>query len=102
MEIATTTCEGKATITVSGKLTVNTSPELEATVRELDATGSIVDYDIDLSGLEYISSAGLRTLVATHKLANGKGGTMRLLCPTDTVYEILDTTGLVDIMTIER
>lgn len=90
----------KATIAISGKLSVATAPQLEDTVREL--ADQVVDYDIDLTKLEYISSAGLRVLVSTQKLAAQHGGTMRLLHPIDDVMDVFEMTGLSEVMTIER
>ena len=98
MQITTTVDGTKATIVVAGKLTVATSPELETTVRELADT--IADFDIDLSELEYISSAGLRVLVSTQKLAGQRGGTMQLLHPTADVMEVFEMTGLSEVMNI--
>ena len=102
MEITTSTDGSLATIAVAGKLTVATSSDLEQAVRQLNDTGAITDYDIDLSGLEYISSAGLRVLVSTQKLAASRGGTMRLLKPKDDVMDVFEMTGLAEIITIER
>lgn len=102
MEIKVIPNESTATITVAGKLTVATSPDLEAAIQQLDDAGEVNAYDIDLSELEYISSAGLRVLVGAQKLAMRKGGTMRLLHPTDAVMEVFELTGLADVMDIER
>ena len=101
MQILTSVDGDRAIITVEGKLTVTTSPELEAVVQQLEESGSYAGYDIDLSGLEYISSAGLRVLVATQKVVNGRGGSVRLLRPSESVMEVLEMTGLADVMTIE-
>lgn len=98
MEITTSLDGTTATIKVTGKLTVATSPELEDEVRRLADTA--VNYDIDLSGLEYISSAGLRVLVSTQKLAAQRGGSIRLLQPTEDVNEVFEMTGLSEVMTI--
>ena len=100
MEITTSLDGTKAIIAVEGKLSVATAPELEAAVHDL--AESAVDFDIDLAGLEYISSAGLRVLVSTQKLAGNRGGSMRLLNPTDEVMEVFEMTGLSEVMTIER
>ena len=100
MELTKTLDGTKATIAVSGKLSVATAPDLEAAVQEL-AT-STVDFDIDLTELEYISSAGLRVLVSTQKLSAQRGGVMRLLNPTEDVMEVFEMTGLSDVFTIEK
>ena len=102
MQIETSINGDKAVIAVSGKLTVATSPELEAAIQQVDGTDTVSSYDIDLTGLEYISSAGLRVLVGAQKLVDTKGGALRLLHPSDDVMEILKMTGLSDVLTIER
>jgi len=96
-----TTVEGTtATIAVEGRLSVATSIELENEVSGLPET--VNSFDFDLSGLEYISSAGLRVLVSTQKLATQRGGTMVLRNPTSEVYDVFEMTGLADIFTIEK
>ena len=90
----------KAVFAVDGKLTVQTSSELEEVIGKLDA--SICDIDFDLADVTYISSAGLRVLVAANKLAVKRGGAMRLLHPIDEVMDILEMTGLSEVFTIER
>lgn len=90
----------KATVAITGKLTVATSPELEEAVRGL--AESAVDFDLDLSGLEYTSSAGLRVFLATNRIATAKGGVMRLLHPSETVMEVLEMTGLAEVLVIEK
>ena len=98
MHINTTLDGTKATIVLAGRLTVATSQELEGAVYQVADT--VVDYDVELGELEYISSAGLRVLVSTQKIANHRGGTLRLLHPTEAVREVFEMTGLSDVMTI--
>ncbi len=98
MELKTTVDGNKVTIEIEGKLSVATSPDLEAAVQGQSA--EITDFDMDLTKLEYISSAGLRVLVSTEKLANQRGGKMRLLHPSEEVVEIFDMTGLADVFEI--
>jgi anti-sigma B factor antagonist len=102
MDLTKSVDGNKATIKVTGKLTVATSPDLEAAIRELDEGGEVVNYDLDFTNLDYISSAGLRVLVSTQKISQRKGGGMRILHPTDEVMEVLEMTGLSDVLTIER
>ena len=100
MDIKTKAVEDKATIAVEGKLTVQSAPELEAAIGVLPA--SIMDVDIDLEDLDYISSAGLRVLVSAQKMLSQRGGTLRLLSPNDDVSDVFDMTGLSEVFTIER
>lgn len=100
MEIKTKVVEDKATIEVEGKLTVQSAPDLEAAIGSLPA--SIMDVDIDLEDLDYISSAGLRVLVSAQKMLSQRGGTLRLLSPNDDVSDVFDMTGLSEVFTIEH
>lgn len=99
MEITVTQEGSKATIALDGKLSVATSPDLETAIAALPE--SITEFAIDLTKLEYISSAGLRVLVSTEKLASQRSGSMVLLHPNDEVLEVFDMTGLTDIFTIQ-
>lgn len=99
MEIAITQDGNKATLALDGKLSVATSPDLETAINNLPATTT--DFVIDLTNLDYISSAGLRVLVSTEKTANQRGGKLVLRHPNDEVSEVFDMTGLADVFTIE-
>lgn len=90
----------KAVIEPTGKLTVQTSPDLSAIVEKLPA--DVCDIDIEMAGIDYVASAGLRVLVATDKLTVKRGGAMRLLHPCDSVIEVLEMTGLSEVFAIER
>lgn len=98
MDISITQDGTKATLTLAGKLSVATSPDLEAAISGLPASTN--EFVIDLDKLEYISSAGLRVLVSTEKLAGQRGGSMTLLHPNDEVSEVFDMTGLAEVFTI--
>lgn len=85
------------TLKLAGRLDTTTSPELE---EELKASlDGIEDLRMDFSELEYISSAGLRILLAAQKTMN-KQGTMSITGVNDTIMEIFDITGFSDILTI--
>ena len=100
MEIRTSVEGTSATFEVEGKLTVQTAPELEAAIGAVSAEAC--DLAVDLTGVDYVSSAGLRVFVAAEKLAMGRGGTFRLLHPHDDVMEVLEMTGLSEVLTVER
>lgn len=90
--------EGSAlTLALEGRLDTSTAPQLEAEVRSLDGVAELV---IDLAALEYLSSAGLRVLLAAQKLMN-KQGRMVVRHVNETIMEIFEVTGFVDILTIE-
>lgn len=88
----------KLTLSLEGRLDTTTAPELERVVeQELEGVTELV---VDLEKLEYISSAGLRVLLAAHKKMKGQGS-MTVLHPNDIVKEVFNVTGFTDILTIE-
>ncbi len=87
-----------ATLVVSGRLDMQMAPELE---EELDSVlDGIKDLTLDMSGLEYVSSAGLRVILKAQKTMNVQGS-MKLTGVNDTIMEVFDITGFLDILTIE-
>ena len=87
-----------ATLVVVGRLDTQTAPELE---KELDSVVSdIKELTFDMTGLEYISSAGLRVILKAQKIMNTKGS-MKLTGVKDSIMEVFDITGFLDILTIE-
>ena len=86
------------TVALTGRLDTVTAPELESELAaSLDDVENLI---IDMTDLEYISSAGLRVLLTAQKTMNQKGS-MKLTNVNETVMEIFDVTGFVDILTIE-
>ena len=86
------------TLIVSGRLDTQTAPELEA---ELDAVLSgLKELTFDMTNLEYVSSAGLRVILKAQKAMNTQGS-MKLTGVNDSIMEVFDITGFLDILTIE-
>lgn len=86
------------TVAISGRLDTSTAPQLES---ELQASVTGITYlAFDLAELEYISSAGLRVLLTAQKTMN-KQGEMVIKNVNETVNEVFEVTGFVDILTIE-
>lgn len=98
MEIEKET-QGKSTILhLNGALDTQTAPALENAIEpELAAQESIV---IDLARTEYISSAGLRVLLATHKTMQAKGGKLTVQNPNAMAKELFEMTGFDSVLTI--
>jgi len=88
----------KLTVALEGRLDTTTAPELEEALK--DALEKVDDLTMDFSRLEYISSAGLRVLLATQKIMN-KQGAMRVINVNEVVMDVFDVTGFADILTIE-
>ena len=87
-----------ATLIVSGRLDTPTAPELE---NELDIVLSgLKELTFDFANLEYVSSAGLRVILKAQKAMNAQGS-MKLTGVNDSIMEVFDITGFLDILTIE-
>ena len=87
---------GILTLKVSGRLDTNTSPELEAELM-FDGVKEIV---FDLSGLEYISSAGLRVLMTAQKAMMTCDGKMSVVNPNSVVKGVFDITGMSSVFNV--
>ena len=86
------------TIALEGRLDTTTAPELEQALKQ-DLEGATA-LTLDLSRLDYISSAGLRVLLSAHKAMSRKGG-MKVTHVNEIVNEVFEVTGFSDILTIE-
>lgn len=84
-------------VSVSGRLDTTTAPELEKTLgSQLEGIESLT---LDFGDLAYISSAGLRVLLALQKKMN-RQGQMAVTHVNDNIMEVFDVTGFVDMLTI--
>ena len=86
------------TIELAGRLDTTTAPALDKTINE-DIAGT-TNLVLNVKGLEYISSAGLRVLLGAQKNLQ-KSGTMKLINVREEVMEVFEMTGFADILTIE-
>lgn len=90
--------DGVINIKVSGRLDTTTAPDLEKEIK--DTVTGCEELVLDFSDLEYISSAGLRVLLATQKKMN-EDGSLKVTGVNETVMEVFEVTGFSDILTIE-
>ncbi len=81
---------GKLLCKLSGWLDPNTSPDL---INKLDLNG-VSELIIDMSQIEYVFSAGLRTMLMLQRLMEYQGGTIKLVNMSDDVRNIFECTGL--------
>ncbi len=87
----------KLGVTLEGRLDTSTAPELDQTLKV--ALPGVKELEVDLKGLEYLSSAGLRVLLSAQKVMN-KQGEMVVRNVNEAVMEIFEITGFSDILTI--
>lgn len=98
MTIEKTLNGNELTIGLTGRLDTTTAPRLEAELKQ-----SILGVEklvLDFVALEYLSSAGLRVLLAAQKVMN-KQGAMVIRNVNETIAEIFEVTGFSDVLTIE-
>ena len=90
--------ESALSLALEGRLDTVTAPELEKELKgSLDGVSELT---LDFAGLEYISSAGLRVLLAAQKIMN-RQGRMKVTNVNETIAEIFEVTGFSDILTLE-
>ena len=84
------------TLGITGRLDTTTAPNLETVTNELsNDTRELV---FDMSELEYISSAGIRVLLGAYRKMNSNHGIMRIEKANDTVREVFEMTGLLQML----
>ena len=87
------------TVTPVGELDSMTSPIFEEEMRQhLSGVSSII---VDFEKLEYISSAGLRVLLALEQFLEQKNAEMKLIHVSEPIMEIFELTGFLDVITVE-
>ena len=98
MEIIKSISGETLTIMVNGRLNTNTVPQFETEINQIGA--EIKKLVLDFAGLEYISSAGLRTILTAQKKMN-KQGVMLVKNVNENVMSVFEITGFSDILVIE-
>lgn len=88
----------ETTIEIVGRLDTITAPALDKTINE--DLGDTKDLILDVKGMEYISSAGLRVLLGAQKKMQ-KIGSMKVINVCAEVMEVFEMTGFADILVIE-
>ena len=85
-------------IEIVGRLDTTTAPALDKTIQE--DIGEPKELILDVKGLEYISSAGLRVLLSAQKKMQ-QIGAMKIINVCEAVMEVFEMTGFADILVIE-
>jgi anti-sigma B factor antagonist len=91
--------DGVVTVTVVGEVDTFTAPVLRSTLdSQLEQQPKALV--IDLSGVQFLGSAGLAVLVETQKSARAREVALSLIATTRAVTRPLEVTGLIDLFTI--
>ncbi len=98
MKIEKNLNEKNLVVALEGRLDTTTAPRLEEELK--NSLAGVTDLIIDLSKLEYISSAGLRVLLSAFKTMRNKGK-MKVTNANELVKEVFEVTGFSDFLPIE-
>ena len=98
MTVEKTLNGAELTVKVAGRLDTTTAPELEKELTESIAAAKTLM--LDFAELEYLSSAGLRVILQAQKIMN-RQGELIVRNVNETIMEIFEVTGFVDLLTIE-
>ena len=97
--IASKTLDGnKLRVALDGRIDTLTAPQLESELKPL--LNGITELVLDFAQVAYISSAGLRVLLATQKSMRTAGGSLMITNAVPAVREVFDITGFSDILTL--
>jgi anti-sigma B factor antagonist len=104
MDVETTAHKRCSVVTVSGRVDSNTAPKFEETLKKVieghKETKAQKNVVLELSGVEFMSSAGLRGMVSSLKACKSGGGDLRLATPSARVVEVMQLAGLTSLFQV--
>jgi anti-sigma B factor antagonist len=100
MQIAINDAGSSATVVLTGRLDISGAEVVALPLATL--SGSKNSLIVDMAGVTFVASIGLRHLVSAAKAIGRKGGRLVLLNPTPVVAEVITTSGLTDLLPIEH
>ncbi len=99
LKIDTRMVNGKAVLDLTGEVDSYNSPKLREKMVALIDEGSL-HLIVNMTGVDYIDSTGLGTLVGGLKRASEKDGSIGIICPNEQIYKVFSITGLVKVFPI--
>ncbi len=100
LQVDASTQDGQLVLVLTGELDPHTAPVLRDRIDQTlapDATTLV----LEVSGLRFIDSSGLRVIIGVHKEMAGRDGRLILRSPTETTRRLLEITGLDDHIEID-
>jgi anti-sigma B factor antagonist len=101
MEIAVSDAGEVKVVRIEGKLDTQSSPDAQTQLTQLIAQGA-TKLVVNFEKLDYISSAGLRILLAAAKQLKGNSGELRICSLNEVVQEVFDISGFTTILTVTK
>lgn len=89
------------TIALAGELDPATAPQLDQAIQTATEIEGLQRLVLDLAGLTFIDSSGLRVFVTARQSLTDSGGELVLRSPSTTVRRLLDITGLGEVLSVE-
>jgi anti-sigma B factor antagonist len=99
MEITMKELDDVRVVVLEGNMDTNTSPDAEIEINKLIESGA-TKIIINFESVDYISSAGLRVLLATAKKLKSVQGDLKICCLNSTVQEVFDISGFASILSV--
>ena len=93
MEVGTTSYKRCSVVTVSGRVDSNTAPAFDEALKDV-IEGGQHNLVLELSGVEFMSSAGLRAMVSALKACKSGGGNLAVASPSKRAVDVMDLAGL--------
>jgi anti-anti-sigma factor len=87
-------------LVLTGEIDADSAPRLERAILDRFEQGS-TSVRLDLSGVTFMDSSGLRVVIATTEAARGRGGDLVLAEPTSAVRRLIEVSGLEDHLNID-
>ena len=94
LSISTNSLKRVDVVTLNGRIDSSTAPEFDAILKSIYQGNNRHNIVIELADVNYMSSAGLRSIVAAHRDCKKRGGDVRLAAPSERVTEVLSLAGL--------
>jgi len=91
MTITRTDRSGTITVKIEGWLDIDSTPQFHEYQEKLENTASLI---FDFENLEYISSSGVREIVAAYRRQKASGGTFAVINASPEVFQVFRMTGL--------
>ncbi len=101
MEINKAISNQNVIIALKGRLDTMTAPQLDDEAKSIDFD-EVETVTLNLKDLEYISSSGLRVILALYKSLKSKGGNLKIVNVSNTIMELFSMTGMADYLDIEQ
>jgi anti-anti-sigma factor len=99
LRIQQTQVSGHVVLNVSGRMDAENASQFEEECKQSIAEGHTI-LVVDLGGLAYVSSMGLRSFLSIAKTLQSKGGALRLCCMKGLVKQVFEITGLMQIFSV--